>query len=318
MSDQNFNSEIPPDFDQRREVRNGVLFAVGGYVIWGFVPLFWKYLDHVPAFEVLLHRIVWSLPFLALWLLFRGRLLSAIAAIKNLKTCAMMMASALLVSVNWGVFIWAVNNDRILEASFGYYINPLANVLIGCVLLSEQLSKGQVLAIGLAFIAILIQIWSLGSLPWVSLTLAISFSFYGFCKKKTANIGAAQGLFIEVLLLAPCALAGIYYLHLQGQNNFSFDDQNSAALLIIAGVVTSVPLVLFAAGARRIRLITIGILQYIVPTMHFLIAVFIYNKITQPLQLLSFGLIWFGLAIFTYDAYKTERSRLAHPPSHLV
>jgi chloramphenicol-sensitive protein RarD len=306
MPDHNSSMADAPQPCRRREARNGVLFAAGGYAMWGVTPLFWKLLEDVPAFEVLLHRIVWSVPFLAVWLLVRGRFFSAFIAVANLKTLAMMMTSALLVSVNWGVFIWAVENNRIMDASFGYYINPLANVLIGYFLLSERLSRGQVIAIVLAVVAIAVQIWNLGSLPWLSLTLAVSFSFYGFFKKKTAKAGAAQGLFIEVLLVTPFALGALYYLQLQGQNSFSFETPNTAVLLIFAGLITVVPLALFAAGARRIQLITIGLLQYIGPSLNFLIAIFIFNEVAQPLQLFSFALIWVGLAIFSYDTYARD------------
>ncbi len=303
MSGQNSNMAGSPEPSQRREVRNGVLFAASGYAIWGVTPLFWKLLEDVPAFEVLLHRIVWSVPFLALWLLVRGRFFSAFKAVASLKTLAMMMTSALLVSINWGIFIWAVETNRIMDASFGYYINPLVNVVIGYFLLSERLNRAQLIAIGLAVIAIGVQIWNLGSLPWLSLILAVSFSFYGFFKKKTAKVGAAQGLFIEVLLVTPFALGGMFYLQVQGQNHFSFGAENTSVVLILAGLVTVVPLALFAAGARRIQLITIGLLQYIGPSLNFLLAIFIFNETTQPLQLLSFALIWTGLAIFSYDAY---------------
>jgi len=310
--------DMSPESIQAREVRHGVLFAAGGYAVWGVIPLFWKYLDHLPAYEVLLHRIVWSVPFLAVWLLVRGRLKSAFQGITDLKTCMMMMTSAVLVSINWGIFIWAVSNDRIIDASFGYYINPIMNVIIGYLLLSERLSRGQMVAVALAVIAIAVQVWNLGSLPWISLSLAFTFSFYGFLKKKTAKVGAAQGLFIEVLLVAPFALAGIYYLQLQGQNHFSFDTQNNGVLLILAGLLTVVPLVLFAAGARRIRLITLGLLQYIGPSLNFLIAIYIFDEVATPLQLVSFALIWTGLAIFSYDAYKSERNRIADARALMV
>ncbi len=317
MPDHNSSPGSLPGSSQNPDARNGVLFAASGYAVWGVMPLFWIYLGHIPVFEVLLHRIVWSVPILALWLLVWGRFRSAFEAISAPKVFLMMMTSAVLVSINWGVFIWAVSNDRIIDASFGYYINPLMNVIIGYVLLSERLNRGQIIAISLALVAIAIQIWDLGSLPWISMTLAISFSFYGFFKKKTAQVGAAQGLFVEVMLVSPFALAGIYYFQLQGQNHFQFDAANSAVLLILAGLVTVVPLVLFAAGARRIRLITIGLLQYIGPSLNLLIALFIFNETARPLQLLSFGLIWVGLAIYSYDAYRTERSRaedLQSPP----
>lgn len=307
-----------PVTHQHHDARNGVLFAAAGYVIWGISPLFWKYLEHIPVLDVLLHRIVWSIPFLAVWLLFRGRLQTVFSGITTLKTFLMLLASSLLVSSNWGVFIWAVGQDRIIEVSFGYYIAPLMNVLIGYCLLSERLRTGQLIAITLAAMAIGIQILNFGYLPWISLFLAITFSFYGYFKKKTATIGAAQGLMIEVLMVAPFALAGIVWLQLQGQNHFLFDDNLNALLLVLAGFFTVVPLVLFAAGARRIQLVTIGVLQYIGPSLSFLIAIFVFKETFQSTQLLSFCLIWVGLVIFSYDAYKAEKKRAASPNSPLV
>ena len=318
MSGHKSSTGSSPESNQSREMRNGVIFAASGYALWGITPLFWRLLDHIPVVEVLLHRIIWAVPLLAVWLFVRGRLRSAFAALTTSKTMLMLVTSALLVSVNWGIFIWAVSQERILEASLGYYINPLMNVVIGYVLLNEKLSKGQLIAIGLAVIAIIIQIWSLGSLPWVSLSLAITFAFYGYFKKKTSNIGAAQGLFIEVLLVAPFALAGIIWLQWHGQSHFQLDVSFDALLLVAAGLVTVVPLVLFAAGARRIQLITIGLLQYIGPSINLCLAIFVFNETAQSSQIFSFVLIWTGLVIFSYDAYKTERNRTMQRPSNLV
>lgn len=311
MPGQSSSTNSVPGSLQNPDAHNGVLFATAGYIVWGISPLFWKYLEHFSVFEVMFQRIIWSVPILAVWLLLRGRLLSAFDSFRSPKTFAMVVTMAILLCINWSIFIWAVSNNRIMDVSFGYYINPLLNVVIGYVLLKEKLSRAQVIAIGLAAIAIAVQIWNLGALPLASLTLAMAFSFYGLLKKKTANIGAAQGLFIEVILMAPFALAGVYWLQINGQSHFQFDSEYSAIFLMFAGLVTVVPLVLFAAGARRIRLITIGLLQYIGPSINFLIAIFIFNEGTQPLQLLSFCLIWIGLAVFSYDAYKTARSRAA-------
>lgn len=310
MSDQQLHSaDASSVADRAREARIGVGFAVAAYVTWGFMPLYWKTLAHVSPLEVLFQRIVWAVPMLFVWLLVRRRLMSALVVFREPKTLMMVVIAAGLMSYNWWVFVYAVGHGLIIAASFGYFINPLIAVLLGVCLLGERLSNGQAFAVGLAFIAICVQTGNIGALPWVSLSLAGTFSIYGYIKKKTPHIGAAQGLFIEVLLMSPFALAGMYWLGTTGVNSFHLDDNYSAVFLVLAGFATILPLVLFSAGARRIRLTTLGILQYIGPSLNLMIAIYVYNEPVDPIQLFSFALIWLALVVFSIDAIMAERAR---------
>ncbi len=289
-----------------RRAAIGVACSVGAYALWGFFPVYFKAVADVPALEVLAHRVVWSAVLVGgLISLRRGWPLVArvLAAPRLLLTLA---GSATVISVNWGVFIWAVGQGRILECSLGYYINPLVSVLLGVVVLGERLRFGQWLAVVLAAVGVGVEIVTVGALPWIALTLAVSFALYGLIR-KTAPVDPVSGLFIETLLLSPVALLYLAVLMLQGQGSFLAGDWRIDTLLLLAGPITALPLLLFVAGAQRIRLTTVGLLQYIAPTGHFILAVLVYEEAFTQAHLATFACIWAALAIYTLSILQRQR-----------
>ncbi|MBB6450017.1 chloramphenicol-sensitive protein RarD [Geomicrobium halophilum] len=287
----------------------GVVAAVLAYLVWGMLPLYWKLAGEVPSAEVLAHRVIWSLIFMVLILILFGKIRIIITEIKqacfNKKTFFAIIAASVFISINWFVFIFAVNSDRVIEASLGYYINPLVNVLLAMVFLKERLLTLEKVAVLLAFIGVMIMTVYYGSFPWASFTLAISFASYGLIK-KIVPIGAWAGLTIETLLMTPFALLFLIWIHsFSGVGgSFALTNLDISLILIGGGIATAVPLLLFATGARRITFSLIGILQYIAPTMMLILGVFVFHEPFGSIQLLSFCLIWVGLVLFT-----TVRSR---------
>ncbi|GAB6158730.1 EamA family transporter RarD [Desulfotomaculum varum] len=287
---------------QPAENRQGIAFALGAYLLWGILPAYWKLVQHVPSSEVLAHRIVWSFIFMLVillagskWRAFREEL----AEIKNNpKKCLGVIAASLLITANWFIYIWAVNRDRIIETSLGYYINPLVSVLLGILVLKERLSFWQTVSFLLALLGVLNMTFHFGAVPWVALTLAISFALYGLIK-KVINIGAITGITIETLLISPFTLLYLIHLHLTGAGSFRFSSPGLAALLIGAGIVTALPLILFAKGANRLPLSILGFLQYLAPTIALLLGVFIYHESFTRVHLISFSFIWAALLIFS-------------------
>jgi chloramphenicol-sensitive protein RarD len=285
----------------------GLLFALGAFLMWGLAPLYFKMVADVPALEVLSHRVVWSVLMLAVVIGLRKQW----RALRSLtwSTWRRLLLSAVFVSLNWLVFIWAVAQDRVLETSLGYFINPLVSVLIGVLFLAEKLRKMQLFAIGLAALGVMNQIWVVGALPWVALVLAFSFAFYGVIR-KFVQIDPVLGLFVETLLLLPFAL--IYFAYLIYTESLMFMQQGIAldGLLIFAGVMTSLPLLFFAAGVTRLSLTTIGVTQYIAPSMTFFLAVFLFQEPFDQQQLLTFVCIWSGLFCFTIEGlYRARQSK---------
>jgi chloramphenicol-sensitive protein RarD len=283
-----------------RDARLGVLCAVSAYLVWGLVPLYFKAVADVSALEIIAHRVVWSALLMAGILLGTRNVSGIKAVLASPGILVQVGAAALLVSSNWLVFVWAVNADRVLETSLGYYILPLFNVLLGAVFLGERLRPLQMLAVGLAACGVLNQIFQLGQLPWVSLVLAVTFGFYGLLRKRIL-LDALNGLFFETALLTPVALLYLRYLGNGSNMAFLAGSANRDLLIVASGVVTAVPLVLFAAGARRLRLMTMGVLQYLAPTLTFLLAVLVYDERFEAAQIVTFILIWAGLAIYTLD-----------------
>lgn len=284
-----------------REQKIGGIFAASAYTLWGIAPLYFKHIDFVPALEILLHRIVWSFVLLALILTVMKQWPAVQAVFKKPKLLAAMLGTALLLAGNWGLFIWAVNNEHMLEASLGYYINPLLNILLGMLFLGERLRKLQWAAVTLALTGVLIQLAYFGSLPWVALVLASSFALYGLFRKKLA-VDALSGLFVESLLLMPLALLYWWQFADSAAANLL---QNSVGLnvwLIAAGVVTTVPLLCFIAAARRLQLSTMGFFQYIGPSFMFVFGVFLYNEPLDPSKLVTFAFIWTALLVYSMDA----------------
>lgn len=291
---------------QEQEHRIGVIAAVIAYLMWGVLPLYWKLLDHVSAVEVLAHRVVWSLAFMIIVLVVRKQLHAFWNEFKIIfsqkKTAISIILASLFISLNWFVFIWAVTNDRVVEASLGYYINPLINVLLAMVFLKERFTRWQGVSFALAFIGVSIMTIYYGVMPWVALILALSFSVYGLIK-KVVNIGALFGLTIETFLIAPVALLFLLFSYSQNASNGieMALDSLTLFLLIGAGAATAIPLLLFATGARRISLSLIGFLQYIGPTIMLFLGVFLYHEPFSLVQLIAFLFIWAGLFIFTFS-----------------
>jgi chloramphenicol-sensitive protein RarD len=293
-----------------RQQRVGVLYALAAFGFWGLVPVYFKAVGHVAPLDVLAHRVVWSAALTALlvtagreW----GELPRAMGSGRVLGTLAL---TALLVSGNWLTFIYAVQTGRVLEASLGYFINPLVNVVLGVIFLRERLRPRQILAVLLAAAGTLNLTLSLGTLPWIALVLALSFGFYGLLR-KTVHIGALNGLFAETALLLPAALAYLVYLDTRGQGAFGRIDWQTTGLLVLAGAVTALPLVWFTAAARRLRYSTIGLFQYLAPSLHFLLAVAVYREPFTRTHLLTFTLIWAGLALYLSDTLASRRRELA-------
>lgn len=283
--------------------KTGGAFAVAAYTLWGLAPLYFKQIDEVPALEILLHRIVWSFVLLAFLLTGLRQWRQIRAVLQQPKLVLAMLGTALLLAGNWGLFIWAINNKHMLDASLGYYINPLLNVLLGMVFLGERLRPLQWTAVGLAAGGVLLQLVQLGSLPWVALVLAGSFALYGLLRKKLPA-DAVGGLFVESLLLMPLALL---YWWLFADSPYADLTANPLSLnlwLLAAGVVTTVPLLCFIAAARRLQLSTMGFFQYIGPSLTFAFGVFLYHEPLEQSRLITFGFIWLALAVYSVDAWR--------------
>ena len=281
-------------------MNKGMLYAIAAYGFWGLFPLYWKTLQHVPALEILSHRMAWSLLFVLVLLLVRRQWGWVKTAAAQPKTLLLFTASAALLSLNWFVYIWGVNAGHIVETSLGYFINPLVSVLMGVFFLGEKLRRGQWVAIGLAAVGVLYLTLRYGSLPWIALTLATSFALYGLIR-KTAPLGSLEGLSLETALMFLPALGYLVYLEAVGTAAFGHVDALTTVLLGFAGVATAVPLLLFAAGARLIKLATIGILQYIAPTLQFLIGVLVYHELFTLDRLVGFSLIWLALLVYSAE-----------------
>ncbi len=285
----------------------GFLYGLAAYLIWGFLPLYMKQLAHVPPAEVLAHRIVWSVPVALLVLIWLGRTADLKAALKNPRLLSLAIMPAILVTMNWGLYVWAIGANRALDAALGYYINPLFSILLGAVLLGERLTRVQLLAILSAVIGVGILTWETGSLPLVSLGLMVTWGFYAYFK-RALPLGPNQGFTLEVLLLLPFALAYITWTVFSGTSHFMTGATRDTLLLLGCGIVTAVPLMIYANGAKRLRLTTIAIMQYIAPTMIFLTAVFIFHEPFSKTKLVAFGFIWAALVIYSGALLLRRRS----------
>lgn len=300
----------PSDNSQTSEPLSGMLFAVAAYFIWGFLPLYLKTIGHIPAIEVVAHRILWSVPVAGALILWLGRTADLRAAFKSPRVLLMATLTAALISINWGIYIWAIAADRAVEGALGYYINPILNMVLGVFVLGERLSRLQILAVVCAVIAVAILTFGAGGLPWVSLALAGSFGIYGFLR-KTLPIGPTQGFLLEVLILSIPALFIITWFVYTGTGHFGPTGLADIGLLLFAGPVTAIPLILYAFGAKALRYTTVGILQYIAPTMIFLIAVFVFKEPFSHIQLIAFCFIWTGLALYTWSMFKKPKKKPA-------
>ncbi len=293
-----------PAYDMH--IRTGLIAGVIAYSLWGVFPVYLKAVADVSALEILAHRILWSVPFGAVIIALRKQWGEVFAAIKSPRVVGLLAISAIAISSNWLIYVWSVIHDRVLEASLGYYINPLMYVAAGVFVLGERLRRTQIIAVALAALGVLVLTFGAGVFPWVSVSLAVLFTAYGYLR-KIAPVGAMPGLFIETALLSPIALAYLIWLIGAGTAVFTGDSAAMNVLLVLAGPVTVVPLVMFALAARRLRLSTLGFLQYIGPTLQFALGIF-YGEAFTPYHAVCFGLIWTALAIFSLDAVRANRA----------
>ncbi|MBT9525623.1 MAG: EamA family transporter RarD [Rhizobacter sp.] len=287
----------------------GAIYAALAFAAWGIFPLYFRQIAHVPSGEILIHRIVWSLVFVVIALSLRRQWGWLKPVLRQPKVLAAFTASALLLSVNWLTYIWAVNNGHVIDASLGYFINPLVNVLLGYTVLHERLRRMQWVALGLAAAGVLWLTVQAGHLPWIALALAGSFGLYGLLR-KVATLGALEGLTLETLLLAPIAAVVLGVWMFNGRSTFPAPDAATNFWLIAAGPITAIPLLLFAAGARRISLTTLGLLQYIGPTIQLALGLWLFHEPFSAARLLGFALIWLALALYSAEGWWRSRSQL--------
>lgn len=283
----------------------GFGFALSAYVLWGFLPLYLKFVTHIPAVEVVAHRVLWSVPIAGLVLVLLGRTADIGRALRDPRALGMACVTAALISVNWGVYVWAIAVDRTLDAALGYYINPLFSVFLGYLLLGERLARLQWVAVALAAAGVAVMTYFNGSLPWPALVLTTSFAFYAYFK-RSLPIGPNQGFLLEVLILTPFAVGYLVWLWSAGGGHFA-PLTIDMWLLLGCGVVTAVPLLLYANGAKGLRLTTIGILQYVAPTMIMLVAVFVFDEPFGTARAIAFPMIWAALALYTYSMFRSRK-----------
>ena len=278
-------------------MNTGILSATLAFLCWGLFPLYFHAIGDVPPLQILANRMVWSLLFLVIVLAVR-RQWAWLNLVRRPRVFGSFVASALLLSINWLIYIWAVNNGHVIEASLGYFINPLVNIMFGSLLLKERLRRAQWMAIGVAALGVAWLTWQAGTVPWVALALAISFGGYGLLR-KTAALGALEGLSFETMVLFPLAAGYVIWLTVHGQNAFINTESNATrGLLVAAGPITAIPLLLFAAGARKIPMSVLGLLQYLSPTMQFLLGVWLFHEAFTAARLVGFVLIWLALALY--------------------
>jgi chloramphenicol-sensitive protein RarD len=288
------------------DTREGFLIALATYFLWGFLPFYMKAVAHIPAPEVVAHRILWSVPIAGAIIVLSGNMTEIRRALASPRTVAMAALTASIITVNWGIYVWSIAAGRALESALGYYINPLFSIFMASMLLGERLTRLQVAAVALAGMAVAFLTWEAGSLPWVSVGLTLSWGFYALFK-KTLAVGATEGFFLEVLLLSVPAAGFIIWLEVTGSGHFLATGAYDTTMLLLAGVVTAVPLIMYAHGAKLLRLSTIGIMQYIAPTMIFFIAVFIFGEPFGYARMVAFVLIWTALALYSFSLFQNRR-----------
>ncbi|MFF5706269.1 EamA family transporter RarD [Streptomyces sp. NPDC012794] len=288
------------------EQRTGLLYGFGAYGMWGLVPLFWPLLKPSGAIEILAHRMVWSLAAVGIALLALRRWGWIAEIVRQPRKLGLTALAAAVISVNWGLYIWAVNNGQVVEASLGYFINPLVTIAIGVLVLGERLRRAQWAAVGIGFAAVLVLSVGYGRLPWISLTLAFSFAAYGLIKKKL-DMGGLESLAAETALQFLPALGYLLWLGVQGQSTFTSHGLGHAALLAATGLVTAIPLVCFGAAAIRVPLSTLGLLQYLAPVFQFGLGVLYFHEAMPPERWAGFSLVWGALVLLTWDALRTAR-----------
>jgi chloramphenicol-sensitive protein RarD len=293
-------------------MNRGILAGLSAYILWGLFPIYWRLLEQDPAIEILAHRMVWSLVFMAILLTVQKEWQGIGKALLKRKTVAVYCLAAILLACNWYIYIWAVNNDYVVEASLGYFINPLVNFLLGVVFLGEKLRGGQVAAVILAGLGVVYLTVNYGSLPWISLALAISFGAYGLIK-KTAALESTHGFSLEMMVLFLPALGYLLFRNTAGIGAFAHQGALITLLLVLAGPVTSVPLLMFGYAARHIPLSMLGFIQYVTPTLQFLLGVFLYLEPFPKTRLVGFSIIWVSLLVYTLEGVWFTRRVKAKP-----
>ncbi len=287
-----------------------MVYAILAYGAWGLVPLFWHALAGVDALEILAHRVLWSLVFVALLISLSGRGSSVKEALRSFAKLKFLLASGALIALNWGIFIWAVLHDRLIEASLGYFMNPLVNVVLGVTLLGERLRPAQSVAVGLGGVGLLLMLLFTSSPVWIALTLASSFAIYGLLR-KLAPVDTLVGLLVETLLVAPFAVAFVLTRAASPDSAFGLSQPGTTALLVLSGPVTALPLACFGAAARRLPLSRLGFFQYLAPSLQFLTAALVFGELVDARKLLAFAVIWLALGVVTVDALRAQASRPA-------
>jgi chloramphenicol-sensitive protein RarD len=295
----------PPGRYSDAEVKSGVILGLLAYTMWGVFPIYFKWIESVAPTEVLVHRVVWAVPFGALIIMARRQWREVRAAFIDRTMLVWLALAALCISVNWLIYIWAVQNERIFEASLGYYINPLVYVAVGVVMFGERLRRLQIIAVVLASIGVAYLTISGGVFPWVAISLAALFTAYGVIRKQVA-IGAMPGLFVETTLLFPFALAWLLFLMVGHQASFAAGNISLSMLLVLGGPITVMPLLLFAISAKRLPLTTIGFMQFLAPTLQFFTGLY-YGEKLSPAHLVCFTFIWVAVACFSYDAFRASK-----------
>jgi chloramphenicol-sensitive protein RarD len=291
---------MTPRKSEHVDSRAGVLLAGGAYTIWGVIPVYWHLLDAVPPFEIVVHRILWCAVFMAIFIVSNRRLMQILRALRRRRVFATLALTSILIAVNWGLFIWSVATNRLVEASLGYFTIPLVSIVLGIMFLGERQSVLRVAAIALAGVAVAVQTVALGKFPWLALTLAVTFGAYGYLR-KTVNMGAVDGLFVESVLLFPPALVLVVLWAIEGTGKFLDLSPFTDSLLILAGPLTAVPLAMFAAGARRVRLSTLGFLQYIGPSLALVLATVFWGERFTWIHAVMFGCVWLALALVALE-----------------
>jgi chloramphenicol-sensitive protein RarD len=289
---------------QSKTAKQGLVAALVAYLCYGLLPIYIKMIDSIPSIEVLAHRIVWSVPFGLLIILGRRQIPEIKRALKDFRVMSFLIFTAFLIGMNWYIYIYSVQSDQVLQASLGYYINPLFYVIVGVAFLGEKLRLLQGIAILFASIGVLILTFSTGVFPWISITLAASFTVYGVIRKKIA-VGAMPGLFIETIIICPCAFYYFFFITNSGFTFFTNNDISMIILLLFAGPITVIPLLCIAIALKKLRLTTVGMMQFLSPSMQFIVAVIYGEKLTQA-NMLCFGFIWLAIAVFIYDAVKVR------------
>ena len=291
------------------ESRRGLLLGALAYTLWGTFPLYWTLLEPGGAIEILAHRIVWSSLTMVVILVGWRRVPQLRALLRDRRRLLMVCAAAVVITVNWGGYIWGVNNGRVVETSLGYFINPLVTVLMGVVVLGERLRRLQWVAMGIALVAVIVLAVDYGRPPWIALLLAFSFGTYGLLKTQ-AGVGAVESITVETVVLTPAALAYVLWLVATGQSDFGSHGIAHAALFTTTGLVTAVPLMLFGAAAIRVSMVSLGLLQYLAPTIQFALGTLVFDEAMPASRWIGFGLVWLALVIFTVEALNHRRRQL--------